>query len=137
MANFAIKEVFPDSHIIFCRVHIGKNIRDKVGIEMAHVFKEVFSGKMAESEFLDVCEQHIANNNGTKSSKFLEKLLTQKEHWLPSLTGTYVHLDNQTTNRVEGFFGTLKNLLEHNIQTLANVVRAMYNRAERLSITAP
>ena len=36
------------------------------------------------------------------------------------------------TNRVEGFFGTLKNLLEHNIQTLANVVRAMYNRAERL-----
>ena len=26
----AIKEVFPDSYIIFCRVHIGRNIRDKI-----------------------------------------------------------------------------------------------------------
>ena len=63
--------------------------------------------------------------------RFLETLLTEKEHWLPSLTGTYVRIDNQTTNRVEGFFGALKNLLEHNIQTLANVANAMYNRAER------
>ena len=84
----AIKEVFPDSHIIFCRVHIGRNIRDKVGVEMARLFKDVFSGEITESDFLDVCEQHIANNNGAKSAKFLETLLTEKEHWLPSLTAT-------------------------------------------------
>ena len=67
----AIKQVFPDGYIIFCRVHIGRNIWDKVGIEMADLFKEVFSGEITECEFLDVCAQYIANDNGTKSSKFV------------------------------------------------------------------
>ena len=43
-------------------VHICGNVRDKVGVEMAHLFKEVFSGKITECEYLDVCAQHMANN---------------------------------------------------------------------------
>ena len=39
-----------------------------------------------------------------------------------------------TSNRVEGFFGSLKNLLEHKIVTLGNLVYAIYLRGERLRI---
>ena len=57
----AIEDVFSDSYIIFCCVHISRNIRDKVDVEMAHLFNEIFSGEITESEFLDVCaQQHIA-----------------------------------------------------------------------------
>ena len=89
---------------------------------------------MNETASYNGCARGWLHTPGAKSAKFLETLLSEKEHWLPSLTGTYIHLDNQTTNRVEGFFGTLENLLEHNVQTLANVVKAMYVRAERLWI---
>ena len=132
----AIKEVFPDALIIYCSLHISRNIKQKVGREIYHLYKQMRFKQITEDEFLERCQQYIEANQGTKSARFMQSLLAEKEHWLPSITSTYIHCDNITTNRVEGFFGTLKNILEHKTQTLANVIRAIYIRAERLWINS-
>ena len=90
--------------------------------------------EIEESEFIKTCEENILANPCSKATKFLQNLLRETEHWLPSHTMLYIHCDNETTNRIEGFFGSLKNLLEHKLHTLANLVRAVYIRSERLLI---
>ena len=132
----AIRQVFPEAKIIYCAIHIGRNLKQKVGKEMQILYKKMRRSVIGEDEFLEVCEDHIRSNPGAKSSKLLTGLLTEREHWLPSITGQYTHCDNETSNRVEGFFGTLKKLIDHKTQTLARLVRAVYLRSERMLLTS-
>lgn len=130
----ALQDVFPDCLIIYCSVHIGRNIKQKCSKELKSLYFKMRHLEIEESEFIKTCEENILANPGSKATKFLQNLLRETEHWLPSHTMLYIHCDNETTNRIEGFFGSLKNLLEHKLHTLANLVRAVYIRSERLLI---
>ena len=99
---------------------------------MFDLYMKMRRNEISEDLFIAECEKFIMNNPDKKSSNLLKKLLNEREHWLPSYTINLQHCDNDTSNRVEGFFGSLKNLIEHKIQTLANLVRAVYIRGESL-----
>ena len=132
----ALKEIWPASNIIYCGIHIGRNIRDKVGPKMYMLYEQMRSLVITEDKFIEACKKHIGSHPNTKSAKFLIKLLEEQEHWLPSYISHYVHCGNDTSNRVEGFFGSLKNLIDHKLQPLAGLMRAMYIRGERLLIAS-
>ena len=69
--------------------------------------------EISEDGLIQVCEDHIRSNPGTKLSKLLSNLLLECEYWLPSFTSQYAHCDNETSNKVEGFFGILKKIIDH------------------------
>ena len=79
--------------------------------------------QIEETEFLADCEKYINDNPNSKGANILIHLLEKQEHWLPSLTIKYMHADNNTSNRVEGFFGSLKNLTDHQILSLPMIIR--------------
>lgn len=130
----ALRHVFPDCAIIYCSVHIGRNIKQKACKEIKTLYYKMKRGQVTEAEFLSTCTEYATSNATTKSGKFIAKLLEERDHWLPTLINPLGHCDNDTTNRVEGFFGTLKCLTDHKRGTLADLVRAVYLRAERLFI---
>lgn len=129
----AIKIVWPNSLIIYCSIHIGRNIRS-FDNELYKMFKKMIYKDINEDEFINECKNYINNNPGSKGANILTKLLSEVEHWLPSIIINYRCLENETSNRVEGFFGSLKNLIDHNIQTLPQIIRAVYIRGERLRV---
>lgn len=132
----AIKSVFNNCNIIYCSVHISRNLRQKAGNEIVLLYNQLNKKEVTETVFINICEEIIKMNPNSKVSKFLLNLLNERECWLPSIIDHYVHYDNTTTNRVEGFFGSLKNLLDHKQQSLSNIVRAIHIRAERLKINS-
>ena len=55
---------------------------------------------------------------------------------MPSIVLKYFHCGNDTSNHMEGYFGTLKNLIDHKLQPLGGLIRALYIRGERLLISS-
>ena len=132
----AIQTVWPEALVMYCCVHIGRNIRQVLGNDMFSLYQKLRTLQITETMFITALTEYSQANPDTRGSKFVVKLLSEQDHWLPSIVQTYIHCDNATTNRVEGFFGSLKNLIEHELQTFPMLVRAVYLRAERLFIAS-
>ena len=130
----AIKIVWPNAHIIYC--HIAKNILEKVGVQMYNNFKDTINMKITEEQLIDRFNEYIQANEFGLGAKVVENLLNEKQHLLPSIIITYTHLGNGTTNRVEGFFGSLKSLTEHKILNLQFLLRALFLKADSLLRTS-
>ena len=79
---------------------------------------------------MDACENYI--NLKKKGFHKIELLLKCKDTWLPSFTLDYPHLDNSSSNRVEGFFGDFKKLLAQRVRDLSWIIRAMNLSAEKM-----
>jgi len=61
----------------------------------------------------------------------LSRLIIYVNHWLPSIVNTYIHCDNLSTNRVEGFFGNLKRtFLDQQVKETDYVLKSVHNLAE-------
>lgn len=131
----SIKRMWPDCLIINCSIHIGRNIRS-VSIDLYNLYEKMRHLVITEQEFLESCREFINDVSVTDGKTTIQNLLETTEQWLPSIVIQYQHCDNETSNRVEGFFGSLKNLLEHKIETLANVIKAIYIRAERMYLSS-
>ena len=123
----AIEEIWPHAHIMYCLRHIGKNIGTNVSAAMKERFDKMVHKQITEKELLDDFEKYLKDQD-PKSQGYstISNLLSCKHRWLPSITATYCHRENSTSNRVEGFFGKLKNFNEHRIKTLGRLVRSIY-----------
>ena len=130
----ALTEVFQGCEVIYCSVHIGRNMKQKASKDIKSLYYKMRKGQLTEEDFISTCTDYAESNSTSKPGRFIGKLLEEKNHWLPSSIDRLAHCDNDTTNRVEGFFGTLKCLTEHKRGTLAELVRAVYLRAERLFV---
>lgn len=129
----AIKEIWPSSKIIYCSVHIGRNLR-LANNNIYYKFKMMRRKEISEEEFINCCNEYIISNPDTKSSKIIDGIIKETDKWLPSKIIKYTHLDNVTSNRVEGFFGSLKNLIDHKVMTMHEIAKAIFFGAERLRI---
>lgn len=131
----SIKRTWPNCLIINCSIHIGRNIRS-VSVELYNLYEKMRHLQITEEEFLNACIEFIQDDTVSDGKTTIQNIIDTKEYWLPSVIIKYKHCDNETSNRAEGFFGSLKNLLEHKIETLANVIRAIYIRAERMYLSS-
>ena len=129
----ALKTVWPDSNIMFCAVHIQRNLDtvDKTkNKEFLNAFKDMLKKKMAEDTLLQKFRDR-ANANNDKLAHMLEELLKHQECWLPSHTNQFVHRKNYSTNRVEGFFGELKRQTDHQIEFFTQFFEIIIRIAEK------
>ena len=128
----AIEAVWPEAKIIYCQVHIGRNIRDKVGEQMYKLYQQMIRKKASEEDLICAFENEIKNNK--KVSKFLTKLLSISERWLPSHVNKIEHRGNVTTNRVEGFFGVLKRETDHCLKFMSQLSMILLNEGDKLYV---
>ena len=131
----AVLEVFGESHIIYCGIHIGRNIKQTLGPKhpVYLEYQAMRSGLVSPEAFYATLFK-AAGTSSTKESKFMRKLLGESDRWLPTKTAQLLHRGNDTSNRDEGFFGSLKNLLDNKRVTLSILTRALLLRAERMRL---
>lgn len=100
---------------------------------MKDEFNKMLNHIITEEESIDQFNKLIENHPDTAASRFLTTLLECQDRWFPSITKKYI-CGNRTTNCVEGFFGTLEKLTEHQILLLGKLVYAVFVKAENLFI---
>jgi hypothetical protein len=122
----AADRVFATSAIIFCREHIKRNVAQAFGLgsKTDILFRALFKGTITEEEFWEQLSRIQEESRDSRQLNVLQLLIDQKGHWVPSKTQCLDHFGNLTTNRAEGFFGSVKTLLDHQIDSLVNVARA-------------
>jgi hypothetical protein len=127
----AIAEVFPNASIVFCRVHIMCDIEQKFGLKQAvtTAFCRFFAEAITKAQILQQLDLYLAPASD-KQARLIDKLLFSRDNWLPSVLKQPRMFGNETTNRVEVFFGSLKQGTNHQIQRLADIAGLVKSLAE-------
>lgn len=106
----AIRQVFPSSCIVFCRVHLRRDLLKyfDASSQIIQGFDQVKDNVHACGQYIELLEQaRMEAEDGTGRS-IIDALLDNKDSWLPSRLLEQGIYDNWTTNRIEGFFGRFK-----------------------------
>jgi len=133
---FAIKETYPEAKIIFCYIHIKRNLIHALGLkhDVIKLFDEMIHNTSNEDAFIEQLLETKNNlkENNIKGEKVLLDLLNNQDYWIPSKINSYKHCGNTTTNRAEGFFGILKKeFLCKSMKPLDFVFQSIHNISER------
>jgi ubiquitin C-terminal hydrolase len=129
----ALKEVFPESRIVFCRFHLEQNIASLFGEKSAVVaaFVNLMNCVISEEKYTtDLTAERGNFNDGSKQSNMIDVLLASLEHYSPCQTSQSTR--HQASSIIESVNSLLKRLLEHKIATLVDVARAMWIISQRL-----
>jgi hypothetical protein len=121
----AIEQTFPSAVIIYCRKHIEANIRDTLGrTSVLRHFWPCMFGDISEELFLHVMEDEMNLYIGVnpKKANFIQELINCSNRWLPSAVRS--SRAQATTQRVEGFFGHTKNLIQRQPRTLLEIAKS-------------
>lgn len=121
----ALLNVFPACLYIFCRIHIIRNFDAlfKSESEISDIFYDCMYNNR-ENEYFNYVNDH-KNEMSVKQTTFICTLNDILDHWLPSKINLYNHYGNITSNRVEGYFGTLKKQFSHTSQSLLNISKTI------------
>ena len=128
----AIKYVFKTSKIVFCRVHILRNVADHCGVNSViyQTLIKLFHGEMKASDFVSLINNEIQKN--TKEKPHLQLLLKHLKYYDPEILAHYRLRNHYTSNLAEGNFSTIKNWIDHKIVTLKDIIDAFLLHAEML-----
>jgi transposase-like protein len=110
----AISEVFPESHICFCQMHIFRNMQVTLG-----------RASNAVAYFWSAMKDHGLAKAYRRTRQSLQTSYRQRadnKHWASSETSAYTEVD--TSARIEVFFGRVKTMLDHEISTFMDVATA-------------
>lgn len=135
----AIKTIYPNCIIVFCKVHIRRDLINQFGYksEIVKKFDDIHNNYILCESFIKYLNDFKVqlqqeNKNGVH---MINDLLETRSNWLP------IDLINQgvpekffTTNRIEGNFGRYKQFYGHSRKTLIKFVKDIINQS-RLSIT--
>lgn len=105
----AIKCIFPNALIIFCRVHLRRDLlkffepSDTVIIG----FDFCYNHPEKCDNYIEILKEKI-NHVSEEARNLLNYLLNNCDNWLPSKLIEHGVFINQINNRVEGFFGNFK-----------------------------
>ena len=98
---------------------------------MYDIYHKMIANTLTEDDLFAAFDAKIKQNL-PKASSFLNKLKLCKDHWLPSCVNKIQHRGIVNTNRVEGFFGVLKRLIEHRSQYLSHLFQLLLNNGDKL-----
>jgi hypothetical protein len=122
----ALRQVFPESRIVFYAKHLTENIPRALEPESPIItaFWNLIHRKIHEKEFLENLKaqaQHCERDS--RQAHMLEFLEVNLQHFSP----VQGHDDTfeRTSSLIEGFFGALKNVTQHQVLPLATAVRGI------------
>ena len=125
----AIEEVFPDVPIVFCYLHIRRNIANAFGHNKEEkTFLGIIRQQVTEDDGLHRLQSLCEKASTSKKKKCLQHIIEKAQYWLPSVVMKVT--DDFTTNRIEEVFGKLKNMLGHNLVSVSTVCGALMNLSE-------
>ena len=106
----AIREVFPSSKIVFCRVHLRRDFLKyfESSSQIIQGFDYLEDHVHACHEYLQLLQETQREAAERSGSAIIEALLDSQDSWLPSRLLEQGIYHNWTTNRIEGFFGRFK-----------------------------
>ena len=113
-----------ESKIVFCKVHVRRNIEEMFGNTIVvKIFDRLMRGIINDDEYIAILNEESSKRDDI-SKKRLQKLLKDMVHYSPTHTSSLRLRCQYTTNTVEGFHGSLRNLLEgkHRIDEVIKVI---------------
>ena len=127
----AIQEVYPETIIVFCLIHIRKNLLTHFNNEsdIIHLFDEMQYDLSLCDEFIATLESFIQDNPKSEAVNSLELLLSTREYWMPSILiekGVYIGFNN---NRSESFFGSFKQRYGFTLRTATVLIKQLQSNA--------
>ena len=123
----AVKNIFTDATIIFCCVHVSRNIETNLGTEndLYGLFWEMRNKRTKQSE-----RKFITCLKKQKNSQFKTLLLNQLEYFLPSkIDQAFKNIgwDDRvdSTNGIEAVFAVVKNSFPNDVATYVQFFAAL------------
>lgn len=130
----AIKKVFPLSKIVYCRLHIERNIIKQIKINNTKVliqyFRDFVNQIIDKNEYIDRLKNLICDNQ--KSLKHIQNLIDDVDYYDPKILNSLNLKGHYTTNSIEGTFGNIKRQTEHKILLLCEVLKLFVNQSDNL-----
>lgn len=121
----AIKTVFPESEIVFCKIHLYRNIRTSFGeySMIGSLFIQFMNLKITEEQYINEIQKIIPK---TKKHHFLlTHLIDDIKSYSPYYLNKLQLRSHRTTNPQEGLFGTLKQRCGNKIYSLLIIFEVM------------
>ena len=130
----AISKIFPLSKIVYCRLHIERNIIKQIKInnirDLIQYFRDFLNEKMDKKEYIDKLKNIICDND--KSLKHIHNLINDVDNYDPMVLKSLNLKGHTTTNSIEGTFGNIKRQTEHKIMPLYAVLKLFVNQSDNL-----
>ena len=128
----AIENIFKNSHIVLCKVHIRRNVIDHFGknSKIYIALNEYFDGGIDTNNFLKILNSEI--NANISKRKHLLLLLDHIKYYNPSVLKHFRLRNHYTSNLVEGSFAAIKNWTNHDIIPLAEIIETFLLHSEML-----
>jgi hypothetical protein len=118
----ALKEVYPRSRVVFCRFHLGANLRATFGKDsvVRTKFVQLMDCEITEETFVAfIRKQQKHYSKTSKQGNQLQFLLDNLDHYSPARIGQDTR--HQASSIVEGANSGVKRMLGHLIVTLEEV----------------
>lgn len=121
----AINEIFPEANIVFCKIHIYRNIRSVFGenSKVGSLFNQLIQGTISDEVYLSSLQKII--DSIKKHKRFLRNLQNELKSYSPSTLNHLQLRGHRTTNIQEGIFGTLKQNTNNDIVPLSELFEIM------------
>ena len=126
----ALNKVYPFSFLVYCRVHISRNIENKMGRgnKVINLFWKFINKELTTEEYTNKLQIIINETN----SKHLIKLLADIDHYSPYILEKLRLRKHYTTNAIEGSFGNLKKWTDHKILPLHEILKLFVSQGNIL-----
>ena len=124
----AIEQVFNCSNIIFCEVHIMRNIRNNCGLKsnLLEVARNMFNKRTKEWE-----DKYVLAVSKLEASEFKKLLIEDAGKYLPSVVDRLYHRGTVTSNPAEEVFSVLKREAGFRKQPLVTNLDTLMGISER------
>lgn len=125
----AIERVFPEAIIVFCRVHLERNIREACGngSRMHRAIIDLFHGTIQTSDFVKILDSEIRFNDKAKNHLLLLKKHLQ--YYDPEKLFNKCLRKHYTSNLAEGLFGRIKSWLDNKITPMVEILNCFIREA--------
>ena len=126
----AIKKIYPGSYLVYCYLHISRNIKEKMGRNsgILNLFWKFINKKISEEEY----KNELKNEIQRTGSKHLQNLLDDIDHYSPYQLKHLRIRKHSTTNAIEGGFGNIKKWTDHKLLPLDEVLSLFINESRLL-----
>ena len=123
----ALKNIFPNSHIMFCLRHLGKDL-----LKYFPSDSDIVKGFYSIQKDIGRCFEYInflknIYDSLETGNELIKWMITYEENWLPIHLIEFGNLYDWTTNRVEGFFGNFKLHNNFKIFKLLDLIKGLVN----------
>lgn len=120
----AIKSVFLNSKIIYCKWHLLKDIERKYS-KNSNIYQSCYKMlKFRTEEYEKKYEKYLKE---LKESNFKTLLINDKDYYIPSIVDKYYHRNILTSNLAESCFSILKRTLNWKKETITVGIETMIN----------